>query len=213
MSTINFTCPHCSHRMEFPAAVEGKQGKCPSCNIVVTVANNSLVDLASLQQQPIPKQPEPSPTGPVQQQSPIPQQVQPPTQDVPVQPVSRFSRDGISFDGKRVLKWNSAPVLVVCCIFLLAGLRWVVIPGVNVVIERIRIANDPFPDAEYECYKCYLGLPDWDLGTYTERDYECPHPHCSARFETYDQMRARQRRAIEDATFYYSGNYMPVKRK
>jgi hypothetical protein len=83
MSTINFTCPHCSHTMEFPAAVEGKQGKCPSCNIVVTVENNSLVDLASLQQQPIPKQPEPSPTGPVQQQSDVKQLAA--TKDVPLE--------------------------------------------------------------------------------------------------------------------------------
>jgi hypothetical protein len=43
--------------MQLPATVEGKQGKCPSCNAVVTVANNGMVDLASLQQQPIPEQP------------------------------------------------------------------------------------------------------------------------------------------------------------
>lgn len=56
MSTINFTCPHCSRSMQLPAALEGKQGKCPSCKIVVKVANNSLVDLASIQQQPIQQQ-------------------------------------------------------------------------------------------------------------------------------------------------------------
>jgi hypothetical protein len=57
--------------MQLPAAVEGKQGKCPSCSATVTVTNNAMVDLASLQQQHIPQQPELSPTHPVQQQSDV----------------------------------------------------------------------------------------------------------------------------------------------
>ena len=71
--SIHFTCPHCAHTMQFPAAVEGKQGKCPACKVVVTVANNAMVDLASLQQDATPQQVAPSPARQADPQSTVQQ--------------------------------------------------------------------------------------------------------------------------------------------
>jgi uncharacterized membrane protein YdbT with pleckstrin-like domain len=53
-----------------------------------------MVDLASLQQQPIPQQPEPSPTHPVQQQSDV---QQPATEDVPLEMgTTTFAKDNLT---------------------------------------------------------------------------------------------------------------------
>jgi hypothetical protein len=50
---IQFTCPHCSHTMQLPAAAEGRQGKCPSCAVVITIAAQSTDPLQanSIQEQ------------------------------------------------------------------------------------------------------------------------------------------------------------------
>ena len=37
MADITFTCPNCSCLMQLPTALEGKQGKCPSCKAEVVV--------------------------------------------------------------------------------------------------------------------------------------------------------------------------------
>ena len=87
MSSINFTCPHCSFSKQLPASAEGMQGNCPSCKAVVTIradapANPSI----SPQQQPVQQQPvqqQPVQQQPVQQQ-PLPQQDFP-QQDFPQQ--------------------------------------------------------------------------------------------------------------------------------
>ncbi|MBT5123831.1 MAG: hypothetical protein HOM32_04410, partial [Planctomycetaceae bacterium] len=75
MSKINFTCPHCSHTMQLPSTLLGKQGKCPSCRSVATITNvpdnPSLSPQQPLQQQPLPQQP--LPQQPLQQQ-PLQQQ-------------------------------------------------------------------------------------------------------------------------------------------
>jgi hypothetical protein len=55
MSSINFTCPHCSFSKQLPASAEGRQGNCPNCNAVVTISAVALVNL----QQPAPQQPAP----------------------------------------------------------------------------------------------------------------------------------------------------------
>jgi membrane protein YdbS with pleckstrin-like domain len=108
--------------MQLPATVEGKQGKCPSCNAVVTVTNNGMVDLASLQQQPIPQQPEPSPTHPVQQQSDVQQPAA--TKDVPLEMGKmRFAENNLT-PGEYILHaGRSHPYL-----------KWIVIVFVLVVI-------------------------------------------------------------------------------
>jgi hypothetical protein len=41
MSTINFTCPHCSFSKQLPASAEGRQGNCPSCGSVVPISSNA----------------------------------------------------------------------------------------------------------------------------------------------------------------------------
>ena len=43
MSQINVTCPLCSHQMVVPASLDGKQGKCPACQKMITV-NASVPD-------------------------------------------------------------------------------------------------------------------------------------------------------------------------
>jgi hypothetical protein len=37
MSTITFTCPHCSHSVQLPADTLGKQGNCPRCKAMVQI--------------------------------------------------------------------------------------------------------------------------------------------------------------------------------
>jgi len=37
-ATIQFTCPQCNHQMTLPSSTVGKQGKCPDCGQVVTIA-------------------------------------------------------------------------------------------------------------------------------------------------------------------------------
>ena len=37
MSTINFTCPHCSHTTELASSTEGMKGNCPSCKTEVVI--------------------------------------------------------------------------------------------------------------------------------------------------------------------------------
>ena len=81
--SIHFNCPHCSHTMQFPAAVEGKQGKCPSCSVVVTVANNSMVDLASLQEGDTTQRDDPPPATPQHQQTAL--QQPPSTEEFPLE--------------------------------------------------------------------------------------------------------------------------------
>ena len=51
--------------MQLPIAVVGKKGTCPSCDATVTVTNEPMVDLASLEQQ-----------SPVQPLQPTPQEPQ-----------------------------------------------------------------------------------------------------------------------------------------
>ena len=58
MSTITFTCPHCSHSVQLPADTLGKQGNCPGCK--------TMVQIVATPQQPLPQQPLP--------QQPLPQQ-------------------------------------------------------------------------------------------------------------------------------------------
>jgi len=47
MSTIEFICPHCSHKMELPASLIGKNGSCPSCKASVIVTNSNDFNLES----------------------------------------------------------------------------------------------------------------------------------------------------------------------
>jgi hypothetical protein len=37
-STIQFTCPHCSHTIQLASSTVGKQGNCPNCGQTVTIA-------------------------------------------------------------------------------------------------------------------------------------------------------------------------------
>ena len=37
MSTITFTCPHCSHSVQLPVDTLGKQGNCPGCKTMVQI--------------------------------------------------------------------------------------------------------------------------------------------------------------------------------
>jgi hypothetical protein len=65
MSNINFTCPHCSRLMQLPAALGGKQGKCPSCSSVITVSSNAPANLPiSPQQHPVQQPPSQQPPTP-----------------------------------------------------------------------------------------------------------------------------------------------------
>jgi hypothetical protein len=129
--------------MEFPAAVEGKQGKCPSCNIVVTVENNSLVDLASLQQQQIPKQPEPSPTDPVQQQSVAQQPAA--TKDVPLEMgTTTFAKDNLTA-GETILhagRFHLFRVKLARAIFLLSVPIWLCVSFF--LLENIGVFDSGF---------------------------------------------------------------------
>ena len=58
MTTINFTCPQCSHMMQLPAAYIGKQGKCPSCTnaVLITAPQAAATPQEPLQQQPLQQQ-------------------------------------------------------------------------------------------------------------------------------------------------------------
>ena len=47
MSTIEFICPHCSHKMKLPASLIGKNGTCPSCKASVIVTNSNDFNLES----------------------------------------------------------------------------------------------------------------------------------------------------------------------
>ena len=47
MSTIEFICPHCSHKMKLPASLIGKNGTCPSCKATVIVTNSNDFNLES----------------------------------------------------------------------------------------------------------------------------------------------------------------------
>jgi hypothetical protein len=76
MSTITFTCPHCTHTIQLPDTLLGKQGKCSSCNTVVTIIANAPANPAIPPQQQLPVQPVPVQPVPVQ---PVP--VQPATSD------------------------------------------------------------------------------------------------------------------------------------
>lgn len=77
MSTINFTCPHCSHTVQLPETLLGKQGKCPQCGASVTVTHP--VTPAEIQ-------------APAQPLQPLP--LQSPTAEVPsLNPTSRLSAD------------------------------------------------------------------------------------------------------------------------
>jgi hypothetical protein len=84
--TIQFICPQCSHQMQLPVSLVGKQGKCPSCAQVVNITqappalppatppSAELPVPPSSQpgvQQPIPQQ------APIQQQAPVQQQAIP----------------------------------------------------------------------------------------------------------------------------------------
>ena len=62
MSTITFTCPHCSHSVQLPVDTLGKQGNCPGCK--------TMVQIVATPQQPLPQQPQQQPL----QQQPLPQQ-------------------------------------------------------------------------------------------------------------------------------------------
>jgi len=119
--TIQFTCPHCSQTMQFPAAVEGKQGKCPSCKVVVTVANNTMVDLASLQQDATPQQVDPSPARPADQQSTV--QQPPAAEEVPLEMGNiAFAKENLT-EGERILhagRFHLLRVKVARAIFLLS---------------------------------------------------------------------------------------------
>lgn len=53
MSTITFTCPHCSFSKQLPASAEGQQGNCPSCNAVVTITTEAPVIPSVSAQQPL----------------------------------------------------------------------------------------------------------------------------------------------------------------
>jgi|GEM_PF-6970038 len=86
MSTITFTCPHCSFSIQLPASVESQQGNCPSCNAVVTITADAPANPAISPQQPLPQQPLPQQPLP---QQPLPQQPLP--QQQPVQPMSQQS--------------------------------------------------------------------------------------------------------------------------
>ena len=59
MSTITFTCPHCTHTMQLPDTLLGKQGKCASCNTVITIIANAPANPAIPPQQQLPVQPVP----------------------------------------------------------------------------------------------------------------------------------------------------------
>jgi hypothetical protein len=66
--------------MQLPAALEGKQGKCPSCSSVVTISTNALANPARALQQPLPLQmidPELLQSTIDQQRKQSPQQQQP----------------------------------------------------------------------------------------------------------------------------------------
>jgi len=77
MSQINVTCPLCSHQMVVPASLDGKQGKCPACQKMITV-NASVPDPFQSGALPTPQFTQP-PT-PQFTQPPTPQFTQPPTQ-------------------------------------------------------------------------------------------------------------------------------------
>jgi hypothetical protein len=73
--TIQFTCPQCSHQMKLPSSTVGKQGKCPSCNAVVTITASQPAGPSANQVQVTPQQPSaaiisPQPVQRIQQQAP-----------------------------------------------------------------------------------------------------------------------------------------------
>jgi hypothetical protein len=103
MSSINFTCPHCSFQKQLPASAEGMQGNCPSCKAVVTIRADAPANPSVLPQQPVvpsnplggmPQPPAESlggmPTTPQQFQQP-PQQFQQPPQQFQ-QPPQQFQQ-------------------------------------------------------------------------------------------------------------------------
>ena len=53
MSTITFTCPHCSHSVQLPEDTVGKQGNCPGCK--------TMVQIVATPQQPQQQQPQQQP--------------------------------------------------------------------------------------------------------------------------------------------------------
>jgi hypothetical protein len=59
--TIEFTCPHCSHKTKLAPSTEGMKGNCPSCNSVVTISADSPRNPSALPQQP----PQPSHASPI----------------------------------------------------------------------------------------------------------------------------------------------------
>ena len=106
MSTITFTCPHCSHSVQLPADTLGKQGNCPGCKTMVQIVATPQQPLQQqpLQQQPLqqPLQQQPLQQQPLQQQplqqQPLQQQpLQQPLQQQPLQhPPATWSTPALS---------------------------------------------------------------------------------------------------------------------
>lgn len=79
MNTIRALCSHCGHEMQLPATLVGKQGKCPACGQITTIALSKETP-----QQEIPPQTSPFP--------PLPQQEIPPQ----TSPLPPLPQQGIS---------------------------------------------------------------------------------------------------------------------
>jgi hypothetical protein len=122
MSTITFTCPHCSHSVQLPADTLGKQGNCPGCKTMVQIV---ATPQQPLPQQPLPQQPLPQQPLPQQPQQQQPQQQQPQQQPLPQQPLQNSQIRGRSGNRNKLIAGSAVGIVIllitISLFFLLGG--------------------------------------------------------------------------------------------
>ena len=109
---IPFECPYCSHRMEIPARLDGKDGTCPGCNRMVTLTLSSWQSGQGPQQAEGSFTPTPSPAAGVEPGGGA--YAPPPSPSSPMTPVPRLMSDTLYRKGNLLAFHKYAPLPAIC---------------------------------------------------------------------------------------------------
>ena len=108
---VAFECPYCSHRMEIPARLDGKEGTCPGCNRMITLTLPSWQPGQNSQQAKGSFTPPPPPAAGI---GPDGGAYAPPSPPSPMAPVPQLISDTLWRKGDLLAFHKYAPLPAIC---------------------------------------------------------------------------------------------------